>query len=851
MTASAIIQVVERVWKIFWVLTATECVAGIYGIFRVASSSSAALFGISAARLGLVFLFLLIVAFAGFRIRSGTSRFERSVVGKVGLWAGWVSLTAWTFFKSPYARGVNFEAVFIRILPLLLFASVFAVQALVFSAPGSSMTIVDRRRSRIPSIAAVFVFLLITGLRFFALKTGFGLEAVSGTFYRQGVSILEGPLILPLLIVALLMILAGELSARSRIRTVLDGNLTLLFRALFFAVWLIAAIAWANVPFEGRSYFLPAQRPPNFNFYPSSDAENYDLLALNLFNGNGFRNGMTVVRPLYVVFLAVLHQFVGTDYLDLTTLQIIVLALIPALIFRLGARLRSPWAGILAAVWVVAREAYAIRLTPLVQVSNSRLLMSELPMMLILLWIANLSVDWLRELSARGFARWATVVLAATACGMGALIRTQSIVLIPAVVIVIGAFGLFQKKRQVQTSLRTKQLIAFFSLTAFIILPWTFYNRLLPNPTVRDGAGEGAYLNRLYARAAGVPEDGSASSVVNLIRENPAAIGAEIGAHLTNNLLSTILVLPLRTEEVSDPDQWFFDRGNFWYRASSRPVLERCPTLWLLVAAIFAIGFSGGVVRGGYAVLVPCALYGAYVVGCAFALNSGFRFILPVDWFALFLFALGFETVFKFLSGVVYRTDSTLRIEIRPPARFDERVGAVWALGFCLFIAGLLPVMDSAGTRPKILLVQAELFQDWRALRSEYALLDEVMAVGERVDRGELEFVSGLAIYPRVYLARDGDADGVSSIKRSADFPRLVWMVLTDDQRVLTAALPLTCREVLDGLPDPVRVKILGRPIDDYFAVMTIDSEDQNTPQAFHFESAQLFAELERHGERE
>lgn len=851
MTASAIIQVVEQVWKIFWGLTAIECVAGIYGIFRVASSGSAAFFGISAARFVLVLLFLLIVAFSGFRIRSGSSRFERSAVGRIGLWVGWLSLTVWAFFKSPYARGVNFEAVFIRILPLLLFASVFAVQALVFSALGFGRTIADWRKARIPLIAAAFVFLLITGLRFFALKTGFGLEPVSGTFYRQGVSILEGPLILPLLIVAPLMILVGELSACARIRTFWDGNRTLLFRGLFFAVWLSAAIVWANVPFEGRSYFLPAQRPPNFNFYPSSDAENYDLLALNLFNGNGFRNGMTVVRPLYIVFLAVLHQFVGTDYLDLTTLQIMVLALIPALIFRLGVRLRSPWTGILAAVWIVAREAYAIRLTPLVQVSNSRLLMSELPMMLIVLWIANLSVDWLRELSARGFARWATVILAAAACGMGALIRTQSIVLVPAVAIVIGAFGLFQKKRPVQASLRTKQLLVFFALTALVILPWTLYDRLVPNPTVRDGTGEGAYLNRLYARAAGVREDGSASSVVNLIRENPTAIGAEIGAHLTNNLLSTVLVLPLRTEEVSDPEQWFFDRGNFWYRESSRPVLERCPILWLLIAAIFAIGLSGGAARGGYAVLVPCALYGAYAVGCAFALNSGFRFILPVDWFALFLFALGFETIFKFLSGAVYRCDSTLRAKIRLPARFDGRTGAVWALGFCLFIAGLLPVMDSAGTRPKILPTQTELFQDWRASRSEYALLDEVMAVGERVDQGGLEFVSGLAVYPRVYLARDGDADGVSSIKRSADFPRLVWMVLTDDQRVLTAALPLTCREVLDGLPDPVRVKILGRAIGDYFAVMTIDSEDQNTPQAFHFESAQLFAELEKRGERE
>lgn len=839
----------KQVWKIFWGLTVFECIVGIGGVFRVASAGGAALFGLSAARWGFVLIFLLTGAFAGFRIRSDSARFELIAIGRIGLWLGWLSITAWAFFNSPFARGVNFSAIFVRIQPLLLFASVFSIQALLFSAFSSGKPFGNLKRVRGAAIAAAVVFCFVAGLRLFALKTGLGLEVVSGTFYRQGVSLLEGPLVISLLIVMMLMIPGFEFMGYPRSRAFMENHQTGIFRALFLAIWICAAIVWVNVPFEGRSYFVPALRPPNFNFYPSSDAENYDLLALNLFAGNGFRNGMTVVRPLYVVFLAVLHQFAGTDYIDLTTLQIIALALIPALIFRLGVRLRSAWAGILAAVWIIAREAYAIRLTPLVQVSNSRLFMSELPMMLIIVWIANLSVDWLRELSERGSARWSTVILTATACGMGVLIRTQSIILIPAVALIIGGFIFVHRKRAAHAQQQSsKPLLAFLALTAFVILPWTLYNHIFPNPTVQSGSDEGAYLNQLYARAARIPETETAS-VVQLIRRYPGTIGAEIGAHLANNLISTVLVLPLRTEPVSDPGQWFFDRGNFWYRETSRSVLEQRAAVWLLIAAIFAIGIFGAVYRSGTPAAVPLALYGAYVFGCALALNSGFRFILPVDWLSLFLFALGFETMIRFFCAPVYQTALYQPSDVYIPVSKNRRAGIVWGLGFCVWIAGLIPAMDFAGARPKSIKPQADHYEEWIVLKPEYALLDEIMMIGERVENGELEFVSGLAVYPRVYLGRDGDADGVSSIKRSADFPRLVWMVLTDDQRVLTAALPLTCREMLDGLPDPVRVTILGRQINDYFAVMTIDSSDSLAAGAFHFESAQLFAELEKRGE--
>lgn len=847
----------KRLWGFFWILVLIEAVFGIVGIFRVPSAAgNAAVFGLSPVRLALAAGFVGVCFISVWRLKKRRSDFEARWFGRLGAWLGWLCAAVWTFFRSPYARGVNFEAIYIRVSPWLIFLTLFAMESIVFSALGrrgsrSSAAEKQLRRAFYPAIAfGLLTFIFVVGLRLIALRTGLGLTVLSGTFYRQGVSLLDGPLWAALLTLALAGIIWTEVSrGGGRAAEWVRKHDAACGWVVFALLWLGAAIAWRVVPFEGRSYFLPALRPPNFNYYPSSDAENYDLLALNLFTGNGFRNGMTVVRPLYAAFLAVLHQFAGTDYLDLTNMQIVVLALIPAMIFRLGRRLRMPWGGALAAVWVIAREAYAIRLTPLIQVSNSRLLMSELPMALILLWIAELTVRWLEDWDLHGAVRLSSVVLLGTACGMGFLLRTQSILIAPVLglIFVIAAFrrGGLPKRRRAR---ELGWIGAFFAVIAAVIVPWIVYQAAFPNRTVPPAASEGAYLTRLYARAAGVPET-KGESVVHLTLTRPGVVGAEISGHLANNLLSTILVLPLRTEAVREPGQWFFDPTNFWYRESSREVLAKNGWQWGWIAAVFALGIGGAVRRSGYRAVVPVGIFLAYALSCSVAMTSGFRFILPVDWFALLIFAFGAESTFRLISAAASGTDSVDLVLDRTRWMFHaarrERAAAVWAVGLAIFIAGLLPALDFPALLPKRRMERTELSREWTEIHREKALFDELDSFEEKLG-GELEIVRGMAVYPRVYLAGEGDADGVSSAKRGAAYSRLVWMVLTEDERVLTAVLPLDCRSIVEPVPDPADVVLVGKSSGDSFAVLTIDSVGGETP--FHFESLDFFLDLTEEG---
>lgn len=841
----------KKFFRWFWFLVFAEAVSG--GVFVLgfgARSEHGVFFGLSYIRLALVLAFFVTAMFALSRSRARSFRFEADHLGRVGLWLGWALSGIFLFFASPYARGVNYEAIFLRLVPWLIFLSVFAVQSVVAAGilHGSLRSLYQRWHGRGTWLTFLLTLIFFVGLRAVALRSGLGLSILSGTFYRQGVSLLEGPLALGIWGLFPFMALAAEIGRSEAGKRFTAVHPRLIRRVSFLLIWLIAAWIWVSVPFEGRSYFVPALRPPNFNFYPSSDAENYDLLAWSVLLGNGFRNGMTVVRPLYIVFLSALHWIAGTDYLDLTTLQMIVLALIPALIFRLGSVLRLRWGGLLGAVWVIAREATAIRLTPLIQVSNSRLLMSELPMMLMILWLANVGVSWMGQLYDDGKTRRSTVILGGVAAGMGILVRTQSFVLVPALIglaLIVGYARFGRNLFRSLTSLRELRIGLFCLSVLLTVAPWFVYNFAFPNMTVRSDASEGAYLNRLYARAAGEPYDTDVS-ILSLVRDHPAEIGAEIAGHLFNNLLSSVLVLPFRTDPIDEPGQVFFDRTNFWYRESSSDVLSAHPWAWLAVSVLLALGCAEAVRQGNVRIAVPWTIAGTYLIGCALAMNSGFRFILPVDWIVLFGVGLGVETVFTMALGMgtSVPVETDIQREADVISERNELIRIVWSAVLLLLIALLLPIVDVPGLAPKRTASQLELFSQWKSIQHSSSLVHDLPELEEDVRAGRMELVRGTALYPRIYLSLDGDADGVSSIKRGKPYPRLVWMMLTDDGRVLTVGLPLNCRETMDALDDPAEILVLGKREDDYFAAITVDSVGNERVNPYAFESALGLSEL-------
>lgn len=672
--------------------------------------------------------------------------------------------------------------------------------------------------------SGICLFLLMLMI-FCSIQTGLGLEIISGTFYRQGVSLLEGQIILPIMILFPVFLIFAVVKKNvslsenyvHRLKHIIPVMISLI-------IWISAAMIWINTPFEGRSYFLPALRPPNYNFYPSSDAENYDLLAQSILVGNGFRNGMTVVRPLYVAFLAFLHALAGNDYLSVTNLQIIVLAAFPVFIYLIGRQIHHPVSGILASVWIIWRESESIRITPLIQISNSRLLMSDLPTALVVSMIIFASILWYQKSEKKVIPGLITGGL----CGIGMLIRTQSFILVPAVIVFYLAGKLIEKQF---TRYSFRQVLFVLIGVIIVFSPWQIWNKIYPNDSINGESSETNYLYRLYETTVYSGEDAFSidqtsqaeiekDSLFKLIIRNPGKIFSAVSAHFINNELSTLFVLPVRDQTAIEPEAWIHDTSLFWYRESSRSILSEKGLLVICYGFIICFGIGCAFQRSQWAGLIPLWIHLAYNAGTSAAMNSGFRFLLPVDWAGFFYFAIGIVGLFTTIIGLVYRESwNHFMADKTDMNRTKNDKRTYWKELIVIFqllcIGMILPLCER---------MIPYKYHDKKITGDELIHLIEPLPESQPVFEGipltewineeKITALEGRAIYPRFYPAGEGDSGGSSSIKQQADYDRLVWMIV--DRNIWTVSLPMSRENSDIPIRDPMDVIVIGKVEDGY-----------------------------------
>ena len=109
-------------------------------------------------------------------------------------------------------------------------------------------------------------------------------------------------------------------------------------------------------------------------------------------------------RPLYVVLLAGLHSLLGERYDLIIAGQTLVLAVIPVLVFWLGSAIHSRPAGVIAAVAAIGREWTSLMVSSATRVSNTKMLLVDLPTLLAMLLCCLLVLRWLDQKDARSAA---------------------------------------------------------------------------------------------------------------------------------------------------------------------------------------------------------------------------------------------------------------------------------------------------------------------------------------------------------------------------------------------------------------------------------------------------------------
>ena len=508
------------------------------------------------------------------------------------------------------------------------------------------------------------------------------------------------------------------------IATLSCGGIALLFRsknnwgdlALILGIYLCAALIWAGTPML-RDFFSIRPRWPYYQPFPYSDARVHDLGALSILHGWGINFGEYTDKPLYMVFLAILHGIAGDDYNLLTQLQACFLALIPVALYWFGKSFHSRFFGVVIAFIVIIRQQNTILLSDIVYNVNPRLLSTEAPTLLGLVVFTWLVFRWLDK---RDSHPWIALA-AGGAIGAVSLIRMNPLALFP----VILFFALFVFWRQKRSKWMLE--LAVFTLGfAILVTPWILTGsnangkpyllikfqdvinaRYEPNSNgtkpIPVAATQIPSSPAPQAPPPSAPQQDTPPAATATQPANPLIDIRQFPGFVVNhffyNVVASFLELP---DSIASTDQVLVSLVTrpYWLKAetghwSGQIDAKQIPFM-LLNICLIAIGLGWSWKRWRWTGLTPLLVFLVYDLALSLARNSGSRYLVPMDWIPFFYFALGVVSMLGFLPEQLKKKLGIQPVEaiaLPAPAKFNWR--AVLIVAIIITTASLIPIVDN------------------------------------------------------------------------------------------------------------------------------------------------------------
>lgn len=435
-------------------------------------------------------------------------------------------------------------------------------------------------------------------------------------------------------------------------------------------IYLIAIAIWGFTPML-KHYFSLEPTAPNFQPYPFSDARHHDYGAISILRGQGiFFKGYTD-KPLYMTFLSVLHLIAQQDYVKLTWLHVIALGLIPVMIYFLGKRYHSQLLGLVLALLIIFQQRNAILLSYVIASANPKLFVTEVVMLLGMLLLAFLAFKWIKTEDKK------LALLLGGTIGALSLIRINPVFMLP-LMAVIGFF-LLRKKWKILTQQMMLLLVGFM----LVFSPWIisgvnpqgeswFIIKIMDVLNTRYSKEDQTYnINEFKSTTS--PRDEvqltigndkttfnghlkvvpqiDVKQIYSPDQANYSSLSQNFSLmtnHFLHNISTSFLILPdslkiLNSKDISlEPYRmegigW---NGNFTIEQQA---------LIIVNLIILSIGLSESWAKHRWAGLVPLLIFLTYNISLSFAMNSGSRYIVPINWAIYFYFATGLLYLAKIL----------------------------------------------------------------------------------------------------------------------------------------------------------------------------------------------------------
>ena len=560
-------------------------------------------------------------------------------------------------------------------------------------------------------------------------------------------------------------------------------------------VWLGTVAIWLSHPVVPHPSALEPHAP-NFEVYPFIDAQTYDTYAQSVLVGNGFGHEQVPPRPLYIVFLALLHALVGQDYGDVIAAQTLFFALFPVLLYFLGREFFGRPIGVAIALLAVLRDYTSNLVSPFTgNLSYSKVYLSEIPTAMLLILFVLIGVRWIKA----GFPVYSGLLMGGV-LGVGMLVRTQVIVALP----VIALFALLVQPKKIVLIVRGA-LVMLLALI-FTVSPWVWRNWKVTGELIFDSPAFQAinlairysrinnaepYVFILPGESVTAYEDRLWKIASDAISSNPKGAYLGVASYYLNHSVNNILLLPLRNE-IKDFGELWTPTDAFWEKWTGKPTASQ-GRLIIFYASLLALGVAVAWHRSGWLGLVPLGLNLAYNLWTSLALLSGERFMLSMDWSISLYYMIG---MFTLLSGFMFLLKggrSTIRkwyeanpfLAVQPVGNKNWRNFALTGLLF-LGVGAVVPLGEMAFPERYPLAAQDEILNRLLSAGAVGQSGLDAACLQAIVSDDLTRIIQGRALYPRFYDAGDGESFTDAVGYKIVDESRLVFeMVGQKDDRIV------------------------------------------------------------------